>query len=206
MKTEHRTARPNKIFAIGIIVVAIAYLAIAITIHPDSFYSGPILFDIFVLRQPQKALVALNKAISLNPKEPGYYNLRAALSTDIGQVQRAVDDYTTYISFHPKDVDHAYTCRAACFLKLGEYNKAIDDYSSAIAISPQKEGFYGLRAEAYNQMGQCSKALADSNSAITLRPKAGWAYWIRASVFDKLAKHDLAQADRRKAQELGYKQ
>ena len=85
-----------------------------------------------------------------------YFN-RAMLRTQIGDYNRALDDYDKVALYSPNNV-LVYYNRAGVYAQLGELEKAIDDYSSAIKLYPDF-------ANAYIYRGRLRELLRDPQGA-----------------------------------------
>ena len=56
---------------------------------------------------------------------------RGIAYADLGQYQRAIEDYNEAIRLKP-DYAMAYSNRGIAYSKLGQYQRAIEDYNKAI--------------------------------------------------------------------------
>ncbi len=61
-----------------------------------------------------------------------YFN-RGNAYDDLGQYQRAIQDYTRAIQLDP-DLAQAYYNRGIVYYNLGEYQRAIQDYDKACSL------------------------------------------------------------------------
>lgn len=77
--------------------------------------------------------------------DPAPYFFRANLYADRGQLQKAIDDYSTAVKLDPSNYE-CYVNRADAYLRSKQYQKAIDDSNKAIEILPNSE--YGYSTEA----------------------------------------------------------
>jgi len=83
----------------------------------------------------QKALVALNKAIELDPGFAIAYSNRGWSYIGLEQYEQAVADCTEAIELDP-NLGLAYSNRAWAYIELGQYEEAITDYDRAIELDP----------------------------------------------------------------------
>ena len=104
------------------------------------------------------AIVALDKAVQLNPKSIYAYTKRGQAKFNIGMSETgsgnlqkavslykaAVDDYTHAIKVNAKDAD-AYSLRAQAKFELGNRKAAIADYDKAIKINYKYKQTYHLQ-------------------------------------------------------------
>ncbi|MCH8199400.1 MAG: tetratricopeptide repeat protein [Chloroflexi bacterium] len=86
----------------------------------------------------------------------GYHNL--------GQAQRAIDDYDEAIRLDPQLAD-AYTNRANAHSKLGHHQWALQDYNEAIRLEPKNALAYANRALVYTDLGRDVEAQEDVDRA-----------------------------------------
>ncbi len=83
---------------------------------------------------------------------------------DLGQYQKAIDDFTTAIELNPHYAE-AYNHRGLTFDRLQAYQKAIDDFTTAIELNPHY-------AEAHHNIAITFKNLENSRSAERFISKA----------------------------------
>ncbi|MBO4707263.1 MAG: tetratricopeptide repeat protein [Elusimicrobiaceae bacterium] len=98
------------------------------------------------------AIEAINKAISIDPKNPNYYQMRAEMEFNAGDFDKAEQDFTAAAQLSGK-ADNYYN-RAVTNLNLGNYQAANRDFQKARDLY-KKEGNLG----AAKQAGNISKML-----------------------------------------------
>ncbi len=108
-------------------------------------------------------------------------NSRAAMRSQLGQYQAAIDDYTTLLAFSDAP-DRVYASRAIAYLGIGtvsvgqgmitadqnEYNTALADFDQAIALSPTNGEYYLWRAVANHALNHPAEALGDYQISLTI--------------------------------------
>ena len=130
------------------------------------------------------------------------YNNRGNAYADLGQYERAIQDYSKSIGLYPNDYV-AYYNRGNTYKDLGKYNQAIKDYNKAIQLNPNLDMAYNNRAVAYiDGLKQYERAIQDCNKAIEVNPKNYDAYNNRGAAHYSLRQYDLAFQDFNKAIEL----
>ncbi len=112
----------------------------------------------------EKALIKLNKAIELNPKNIRAYHTRASIYSALGKCEEAIADYTTILKYNSND-DKVYRYRGYLYLLLEEYNLAIEDFSKATTIRPTDFSSYIYK-------GKATRAIKDYEQAISCYTKA----------------------------------
>ncbi|MFC1901389.1 tetratricopeptide repeat protein [Chloroflexota bacterium] len=115
----------------------------------------------------EKALVAFNKAIELDPNLAMAYNNRGWAYIELGQHGQAIDDCNKAIELDP-DLALAYSNRGLAYIRLGQYEQAVTDCSQAIELDPDLALAYSNRGLAYIELGQYEEAIADLDRAMEL--------------------------------------
>jgi len=82
-----------------------------------------------------KAIVAFNKAIELDPDFAPAYNNRGWAYIELGKYGQAIDDCGKAIELDPR-LALAYSNRGLAYIELGQYEKAITDFDKAIELDP----------------------------------------------------------------------
>ena len=135
------------------------------------------------------AIQALDKAISLNPKNADAYRERGAArlgtieDTDIAYasplnrevLRQAMEDFSQSIRLNPQDA-LAYANRGGIRYYLGEKDAAFEDINRAIALAPEDAEVYVRRGSLYLQRKEYQKALDNFEQALRLRPQYAGAY------------------------------
>lgn len=117
----------------------------------------------------EDAIPFLDHAIELNPSFAEAYYQRAYAYHELGNLDRALQDYNRTIELAP--TADAYLQRGAIFGNSRQYQKAIADYDAAIRISPDLTLAYSNRCRNHALLFQHQKAAAD---AVTYLEKDGW--------------------------------
>ncbi len=147
------------------------------------------------------ALDDCDKAVLLNPKNPGAYCNRGVIHEKMGMFPDAIKNYDVAISLNSKYAS-AYYNRGSLFGVVGRYGKAVEDFDEAIAISPRFTLFYLNRAIAFKKMGKIDKAVLDYDKIIEIDPEYAQAYCNRGVAFAETGRFDEAMSDLNKAIEL----
>lgn len=106
-----------------------------------------------------KALIDLNKAISLNPEYDVAYNERGLLYKNLKEYVKSIDDFTKYISIDSTSF-FSYYNRGIAYLYLKENNKAINDFNKALVLKDTSIVYYN-RAVAYSFLKEKQKSCDD---------------------------------------------
>lgn len=128
----------------------------------------------------EAAVEAFSKAILAGDLDPDFlavtFNNRGVAYGELGDYDRAVQDYSQALSLKPgdktstKNLRIAYTRRAAAHVKLGERDQALADYAKAIDLDPQVSSTYVRRGQLYLDGGNLQEAVADLEKAKELDP------------------------------------
>lgn len=129
-----------------------------------------------------------------------YYNQGNAYRK-LGQLTKAISDYTKAIKLNPK-LAEVYMGRGFAYHKLGQYNQSISDNSKAIELNPKLGVAYNNRGLTYLVLGQLNKAIHDFDKAIELNPNHVKAYGSRGLAYASIGKLEKAKKDLLKAVEL----
>jgi hypothetical protein len=132
------------------------------------------------LREDRRALADYDRAIALNPNNPGTYNNRGNLKeSKLNDYQGALSDYNRAIVLDPKFAE-AYNNRGNLKKNNNELNDAqgaLADYDRAIALNPKfAEAYYNRGNLKSGKLNDSQGALADYDQAILLNPKLVQAY------------------------------
>jgi tetratricopeptide (TPR) repeat protein len=100
--------------------------------------------------------------------------------SELGDYDRAIQDYTQAIILHPHNCMDIFYFRGNAYYHKGEYELAIEDYDKAIEIDPNWAGSYYMRGYTYAALGDHEQAMADMQKAIELEPDDGLYYRGRA--------------------------
>ncbi|WP_049779242.1 tetratricopeptide repeat protein [Rhodomicrobium vannielii] len=145
-----------------------------------------------------RAIVDLNEAIRLDPKDAKAYSNRGDAYDNKGEYDRAIADHSEAIRLDPKN-SNAYTHRGNAYRDKGEYGRAIADFNEAIFLDPQYAFTYYNRGNAYRDKSDYDRAIADYDEAIRLYPAMAYAYGGRSHAMFKTGKLEAAMADIDKA-------
>lgn len=140
------------------------------------------------------ALLELNRAIELNPKDEVAYTRRGVVNFELGSYSQAINDFNKVIELSPESF-FAYHNRAALKVKLGDLKGAIADYDMAIKLNPKSSEEYYQRGETRFNLKEFDKAIADFDYAIKLNPKSDKYWAIRASTWYNMKNFEAALKD-----------
>jgi tetratricopeptide (TPR) repeat protein len=92
---------------------------------------------------------------------------------ELGNIQRAITDFTEVIRLDPENYD-SYYCRGIAKDDCGDIHGAIDDYTEAIRINPDVAAAYFFRGVLRNNaLGDKQNGLTDLRKAAQLYQEEG---------------------------------
>jgi tetratricopeptide (TPR) repeat protein len=106
-----------------------------------------------------KALEHLNIVIANNPNRATLYSRRAHYYSEIGETQKAIDDYDKYLEMNPSS--WAYFLRGWEKHMAGQHEGAIEDLTISIDMDSTFAPAYDGRGRSYASLGQTELAKAD---------------------------------------------
>jgi len=143
----------------------------------------------------REAVEYLSKALQL-PEKPGkglslaaVYNLRGIAYTELGENDKALEDFAIAIETYPEYVE-VYNNRGRVYYNLGEYDKAVENYSRAIDQDKKylrlKEKYHEAlynKGLAFFGKGEYEKAVEDFSQVIRLNPYSEKTYFNRGDCY-----------------------
>ena len=141
--------------------------------------------------KPAEALVAVDKAMRLDPRNPEYLWEQGRAYSLLGRWKESILALKPYLGRHPDHLwAHAYLAFDYSF--LGEEDAAraeTAEVERAAALNPNSTIGYAALAQALNSLGRPTEALAAIDKAMRLDPKGadfdtfqqGWAYTLLGS-------------------------
>jgi tetratricopeptide (TPR) repeat protein/S1-C subfamily serine protease len=145
------------------------------------------------LREYEKALAALNKAIQLAPKNANLYSEKRTVLGNLNRHQEALLAINQAITLSPRA--GFYNDRGITYNALQEYSKAIADYDKAIVIDPENTNAYNNRGATYAGLKEYPKAITDYDKAIAINPGFAEAYNNRGLIYAALGEYPKAITD-----------
>ena len=157
------------------------------------------------LKQYDKALIAANKAIQLQPKNPNGYLAKGMILASLERFAEAEPLMTEAIKLSPRAFN--YTFRGILYALQQKWDLAKTDLDKAIKLNPQSVYAYAWRGIIYSAQNKLDLAVADFNEAIRINPHNAEAntFQYRGRLYVQQQKWDLAKADLDKAIELNSK-
>ncbi|TRV46922.1 MAG: tetratricopeptide repeat protein [Microcystis panniformis Mp_MB_F_20051200_S9] len=173
--------------------------AIKISTRNPNYYNNlsGVLQDV---KQYDRALEAINRAIEIAPRSAWYSN-RGNIYKDQKKWDLALADYNKALTLNPNN-PRTYMARADVYEERKEWDLALADYNRAIEIDANFAAAYRSRGVFYQTRKQWDLALADFNKAITIDPNDPNSYGMRGIFYIFQSEEELAIADLTKEIEI----
>lgn len=155
--------------------------------------------------QIDEAKALWEQAIQARPEEGGSWYSRASFHDRLGELEKAIADYTQALERKPQS--YIYKRRALAHFKLGNYENALADVTSAVDLNPREMS--NLTWIAPELIAGCSNEqfragiLAVADRVVAMASPKQYALCVRASFLEALQDFDRAQADLEQAIRLG---
>ena len=156
--------------------------------------------DYMMVKDYERAIADIDRAIGLSPKFTLAYFLRA-------------NAYYMQYQLEKRDVQNsaqAATSDAAAAAKFlahstsdSKLSAALDDYNEVLKLSPKSVYALYNRGFIYMLMGDYTSAIGSFNEAIAIKPDLGEAFYNRGLMYFKLGNREKGVADLSNAGELG---
>jgi tetratricopeptide (TPR) repeat protein len=147
----------------------------------------------------------LELALKRNPRDADSYWRRGEIHADLGELDKALGDFTKAIELNPKR-SAFYKSRGDAYDASGKPRLAIADYSKALELDPSDFDARRSRARVYAAIGENASAQSDYDhviagltKSIEANPRNQYAYYHRGLVYKERGEHDRAIADLERA-------
>lgn len=126
-----------------------------------------------------------SRVIALYPEASISYHSRGVYYRDLGQYDKAIEDFSRWIAISPDDYI-PYTNRAFTYVKLGRPEDALRDARKIVELDPRSSKTYSLRGKLYSMLGQYNEALKDYSKALQLTSDQAELYNSRGNIHVKV--------------------
>lgn len=114
--------------------------------------------------------------------------VRGGLRHEAGDLDGAIDDFSTAIRLRPRVVE-PHVGRARTWFDKGEPMRAIADYDAALRLAPSAAILYNARGVVYHRQGDFTRALVNYETAQMVEPDYAVPYnnlaWLYATASDR---------------------
>jgi tetratricopeptide (TPR) repeat protein len=133
---------------------------------------------------PAGVIENMDRAITLDPDTPYYYEQRGFQYGLNGDNDRAPADFEKGLALKPDA--RLFFVRALTYKRMGDDVRALADLDRAIALAPKEPTYYSVKAEIYLAQGKTVEALAMLDQGIAIKPDHAQFFQDRAEVYRKL--------------------
>jgi tetratricopeptide (TPR) repeat protein len=151
---------------------------------------------LFNLGRKEEAILAINKAIELNPKYYKAYGYRAVIckETEGYTYEQMMADIELAIENDPTN-NELISIRANYLIKAGQFDKALVAYEKLLKTEPTNYTFIVSHAGAHRKLGHQELALQGYQKAIEIDSNQSFAYEDRAWLFMEQKQYSQAIKD-----------
>ena len=115
------------------------------------------------------AIVHLNKAIDINPKDGAAFNDKALCLVELGQLDNALENFNKGILVEP-DYASVYHNKGWLLNKLGLYSDAVECFLKTLELEPKRAVTYENLGDAYLNLRLVDDAKKAYNRALEFLP------------------------------------
>ena len=156
------------------------------------------------LKQYDKAIKDISKAIDINPYYAAFYQSRAYYYSEIGENDLAIKDFNSAIDlkFNPKDDYNLFLYRAQSLEDKKEYQLAINDYDIVIKNIPEEIEAYIGKGICLSNLEQYEEAIETYNQGIEIDNTDSALFVNKGNALSALQKYEDSLLSYQKAIEL----
>ncbi len=185
----------------GDTVKALEYIDKSIEMSTKNASAYVIKADILMRAQEKDyegALKAMDEAITLEPRNVGYFINRAYIKYNLDDYFGTMADYDYAISLDPMSLEGHFN-RGLLRAEVGDNNKAIEDFDFVIASHPDDFMAHYNRAMLYYRTGQYRKAIGDYDVILKKYPQFEAGYMARGETKRRMGDRKGGDADYERA-------
>jgi tetratricopeptide (TPR) repeat protein len=138
-----------------------------------------------------EALRYLEKAIKVNPKLTGAYNLAGDCFRSLGQHQKAIEIYKQAIEIDPNNTE-ACCNLGTTYRDLGRHDEAIEVFKQTVRRNPNNAVAYYNLGIAYRDLGRHDEAIEAFKQTVRVNPNNTDAYCNLGTIYRDLGRRDEA--------------
>ncbi len=168
--------------------------AISIDKYMSSAYAQRAIVKVLYRADYDSALIDMNEALRLEPKEVSYYFNRARIKYHQDDLMGAMEDYDYILQLDPHNTMTHYN-RGLLRMQVGERNKAISDFSEVIKSEPENYFAIYNRALLYDMVGSHGKAIRDFDVVLNEYPDFAAGFYARSEAKRKSGDMKGGEAD-----------
>lgn len=147
---------------------AVSSFQTAIEQNPKYYEAYIQLGIIFTIKKNNLALQYFNSALTLHPNSVEALYNRGYFLQENGNIDKAIEDYTTILQIDPKYKNAHYNLGYICYEYQKKYDEAVKHFSDAIACDAKYAEAYYMRGLSNEASGNKKSASADYKNALDL--------------------------------------
>ena len=156
---------------------------------------------LYYLNRLEEALVAIERAIALQPQNANLHGLRGLFLSDMKEYSEAEAAYTKAIKIVPRAA--FFNNRGQFYFEQEKLDLALSDLDRAIKINSELAMAYNNRGNVYSKQERLDLALANYERTVEIDPEYAEAYYNRGRLYYiHRRKLDLALANYERAIEI----
>ena len=148
------------------------------------------------LGQYDQALIAYDRALLMEPKDPQTQAYRCDTLSKLGKQAEAIASCDQAVAKSGKGSEQsaalALANRAGANRQLNQLDTAVADYDRAISLNPNDPNLWTSQATVLEQLSQFQQALTSYDRAVQLNPKSSLALVGRCTMLNVLSQHEKA--------------
>lgn len=121
-------------------------------------------------REPEKAILFLNKALEIDPKKGSAYYNRALIYDQSNKKEEAIRDYNMALIYRPEKVFEIINNRSNLLLETRRFREAAQDLDFLISEDGNNFIYYYNRGIARVYLNDIDGAIADFRKSLELKP------------------------------------
>ena len=142
-----------------------------------------------------------NNILVLSPNYSTDYAKLAYAENELGEHDKAIEDYTKAIALDNEDIMY-YNNRAEAYFANKNYKEAVNDYNKVLELDPEYEIDYFKLADAEDEIEEYDNALVHYSIYIKDNPNNSDAYNNRGCVYEQLEEYHAAKTDYKMALDI----
>lgn len=146
------------------------------------------------LKDASSALLDIDEAIKLEPKNVNYYINRSYLRYQVNDIRGTMADLDYALTIDPDNVTAHYN-RALLRSEVGDHNRAIEDYDFVLARDPDNYPAFYNRTMMLINIGQYKQGISGLNAMLEKDKDDFVALYQRAMLYIETRQYQLALRD-----------
>jgi tetratricopeptide (TPR) repeat protein len=152
----------------------------------------------------EKAIAEAESDSQAHRKYAEAYDARGDAHAEMGNFERAIQDYGEALKLKPEDASPLLE-RGLAYEQTGDHNRALRDFDEALKLNPKNDIAFYYRSIVHAKKGNNDRAIQDLDEAIQLDPSSYEKFLARGNSYYAKGDFDRAIADYDQAIKLNPK-